>query len=366
MSEPVESLDPVNAPAPQQPDPVRRLALYLTMVTASLFLYSVWAQRVIPFSGFGIVQANLIRIAPQVAGLVDDVAVVDNQLVEKGELLFSIETDNYQLALAQQEAHLATVGLVIGADTAAVQTAQARVIQAQAVRNNARLQVQRASDLNRRGLLSQSQYDQAEAAYLQAEGAVDEAEANLEKAKANLGPSGQQNPRLQEALANLRRARLDLLRTEVKAPGEGVITNVQLAPGHYVGVGSAAMTFIDADDIWITAMYGENSLEHIRPGLPVDIVLEVLPGRVFQGTVRSVGWGIAGGTSTESSSGLMNAPASSGDVRFPVLVTFDQRPPSGVRYGSEASVLVYTEEAGMLSMLGAAWIRLVSILTYLF
>ena len=108
-----------------------------------------------------------------------------------------------------------------------------------------------------------------------------EAEAELERAKQELGPQGSDNPQFREALAAVEKAKLDLLRTTVVAPSDGVITNLQLTEGEFVAVGQAAMTFIDTSDAWINANFRENSLENVKAGDPVELVLDALPGRIL-------------------------------------------------------------------------------------
>ena len=122
--------------------------------------------------------------------------------------------------------------------------------------------------------------------------------AELEKDKEQLGPVGADNPELREAVADVEKAKLDLLRTKVVAPSDGVVTNLQLTRGQFVGVGQAALTFIDARDVWFSANFRENSLESIVPDAISEIVLDVLPGRVFDGKVENVSWGYPKGQST--------------------------------------------------------------------
>src|SRR4029453_15328663 len=126
-----------------------------------------------------------------------------------------------------------------------------------------------------------------------AEASVREAEAEVEKSKEQLGPSGADNPELREAVAAVEKAKLDLVRTKVFAPSDGVVTNLQLTTGQFVGVGQAALTFIDARDVWFSGNFRGNPLESITPEARAEIVLDVFPGRVFGGKVENVGWGVS-------------------------------------------------------------------------
>ena len=123
------------------------------------------------------------------------------------------------------------MGQTIGASTAAVDVAQARVVESKAVRDNVQDQATRAMELVKRGVYAQAKHDEAKAALDQANASVVAAEADLARAQEELGPAGKDNPQLKEALAALEKAQLDLLRTTVSAPAEGVVTNLQLSVG---------------------------------------------------------------------------------------------------------------------------------------
>ena len=225
-------------------------------------------------------------MAPEVAGRVIEVNVVDNQRVTAGDVLFRIDPQPFTIALQQADAKLAGVGQSIGASTAAVSSAQERLVTAQAKRDNTREQVARIFELVEKEVYAKARADQATAQIQSAEAGVREAEAELERAKQELGPQGADNPQFREALAAVEKAKLDLLRTTVVAPSDGVITNLQLTDGEFVAVGQAALTFIDASDVWINANFRENSLENVKPDDPVELVLDTLPGRIFAAKVR--------------------------------------------------------------------------------
>jgi len=366
MNEPSPAAEPEPETRPEPRDPVRRLTIWLAGIALLLLVYVLIAQRLTPYTSQGSVQAFLIRLAPEVSGRVIDVAVSDNQVVAAGMPLFSIDPEPYRIAVGQAEARLATVGQSLGADTAAVQTAQARVTQAKSARDNAADNAARVVELARRGVLSAAQRDQAEATLQQAEAALAAAQSDLERARKNLGPTGEDNPRLKEAMAALEKARLDLLRTTVKAPNAGVITNVQLAPGQYAGVGTPAMTFIDTNAIWIITMLEENSLEYLKPGTEADVVFDALPGRVFEARIESLGWGSAGSTGTDQITGLLTTPsANPADRSFPVTLVMTDPLPRGLRFGSRATAIFYTDKMGLMDWIAAGWIRLVSLLTYI-
>jgi multidrug resistance efflux pump len=198
---------------------------------------------------------------------------------------------------------------------------------------------------------------------------VREAASEVERARQELGPQGTDNPQFREALAAVERAKLDLIHTTVVAPSDGVITNLQLTESEFVGVGQAALTFIDTRDVWVNANFRENGLENVKPGDPVELVLDVLPGRIFAAKVESVGWGVSQG-SIDPTTGLPKISEPMGLIRNPQRFTVKIEPnrkdyvPGSVRYGSQANAIVYATDNAVVNAIGSLWMRLVTILTY--
>lgn len=359
----------VSEPAAVNPagNPLRRIALIILMLAIVLFILSVFMERRTPSSSQAQVQAYVVGIASEVTGRVIDVSVTDNSRVEPDQILFHIDPTRYQIAVAGAEASLARVGQSIGASTATVDAVQAKLVEAKASRDNVREQVTRAMELVKRGVYAKAKFDEAKSALDQSEASVKAAEAELVKAQEDLGPAGTDNPQLKEAMAALEQAQLDLLHTAVRAPSEGVVTNLQLSVGKVVSAAQPAMTFIDVGTIWIAAAFKENSLENVAVGNRAEILFDALPGRLFAARVESVGLGVSQG-GTEPSSGLPTIRNDSGWVReaqlFPVRLILEEGRPKGVRYGSQATVVIYTGENPVTNAWGSLWIRILSVLTY--
>ena len=352
-----------------QPDPVRRWTLIILGLIVVLFFYSMIADRMTPYTSQATVQTFVVRMAPEVAGRVIEVNVVDNQRVKAGDVLFRIDARPFTIAHAQAEARLAGVGQTIGASTAAVTSAQERLIEAEAKRDNVREQANRILQLVEKGVYAKARKDTATKELEVTEAAVREAASEVERAKQELGPKGNDNPQFREALAAVEQAKLNLLHTTISAPSDGVITNLQLTEGEFVPVGQAALTFIDTSDAWINANFRENSLENVKAGDPVELVLDTLPGRVFDAKVQSIGWGVSQG-SIDPETGLPKITEPMGLVRNPQRFAVMIEPnradyvPGSVRYGSQANVIVYATGNALMNAIGALWIRLVAILTY--
>jgi multidrug resistance efflux pump len=349
---------------------VRRWTLLVLGLCALLFVYHLFADRFTPFTSQGSVAAFVVPIAPEVAGLVTSVEVIDNQRVKVGDVLVRIDDLRYRLAVAEAEATLAQSGQDVGAGAAEVTAAIAQLEDARAHLAHMRKQATRAENLVAQRALPTARLDQAVAAVAQAEAAVSAAAANVRKAQERVGPQGADNPRVRAALAALQLAQRQVEDTVVRAPSDGVITDLQIAAGSYAAVGRPLMTFIAADQVWVEAAMRENNLGALKLGDPTEIVLDVDPGRVHPGRVAGIGWGVAHGQGDTAGELPTLQPQTSWlqeARRFPVRIEFAQHPlPAGVRVGSQASVIAFTGDHPVLAALGWLRIRLESLLTYVY
>ncbi|AVH34467.1 HlyD family secretion protein [Vibrio fluvialis] len=342
----------------------RKLSVYIIVIVLAIWMYSLWSDRVTPITSIARVHSYLVRVAPEVSGNIVEVSIKNNQVVRAGDVMFRVDARNYELAVRSAQANLELAGQNIGASTAAVEVAQAKVTDALAARNNAREQAARVSELASKGVLSKSELDNAIEARSRAQAALNAAEASLQQAKQNLGPKGNNNPQILAAMVSLEKAQLDLQKTSVTAPSDGIVTNVQLTVGQPANVGTPMLTFIDPREIWISALVRENSLEHIKPGQRVKIVLDSMPGRVLNGKVYSLGWGTGDSNNVDSTTGFIRADTTSINAqRYPVNIVFDEIP-HNIRYGSQATVAFYTEQSGLGEFLAGLWMRIVSVWTY--
>ncbi len=359
-----------NTQAETGPDPVRRVTKYVLYAASFLFIWYVVADRLAPWTDQARLQTYVIPIVSQVSGRVIEVNVEKDQVVQPGDLLFRIDPADYELAVESAESALELAGQEIGAGTASVTTAQAGVVVAETQLEHVKTQGARVFELEKQQVFSQMEGDKARAAIKAAEAALVSARATLDKARQELGKQGNENPRIRSALAALKKAQLDLSRTTLVAPSYGGITNLQIDVGHYATAGQAQMTFIEADNVWIQANMRENNIANIEPGDAVDIALDVAPGKVFSGSVSSVGFAVDNATSgsvgqlakIESSSGWLRDAQ-----RFPVIITFDDDSSRGLRrLGGQADVLVYTGNNWLVNPLGWLWIRLLSWFSYVY
>ncbi len=358
------------ATEPVKKDPVRKWTLIILLLIVGLLCWYLVADRLTPYSTQARLHALVVPITPLISGLVEEVMVGNNQAVARDDVLFTINIDDYDLQLRAAEADLQVARQSVGASTANITAAEASVTSAVASMRRAeqdaiRLRGIRGEDP---GAISERRLQATEAAFVSAVASVDAAKANLEKAKQDLGDEGERNVRILQAQVAIADAELNIERSTVRAPDDGIVIDVRLDTGNFAAAGAPQMTFVAIDNVWVQVDFTENNLGNIKQGDPVELVFDAQPGRVFKGTVRGTGFGIHVDTAP-----LGGLPTIENDKnwlrdaqRFPVLVDFESEHlgEMGVRVGSQVSVIVYTGDHPLLNMLGRWRIRLASYLSY--
>ncbi len=351
-------------------DPVKVWTLRVVAVALLLMVFYLIADRVTPVSTQARVHALVVPVAAEVSGTVTDVLVNRNQLVSAGDVLFRIDRTQYELAVVSAEANLETARQATGASEAGIPAAEAGVRAAQANLERSRQDTERLRRIKQQdpGAISDRRLEAAETTLRVAQEQVNAARASLEQARRNLGETGEQNARIQQALAALEQAQVNLSRTEVLAPTDGVVTDVRVDRGNFAGAGVPQMTFISTTDIWVQADFTENNLGKVDRGDEVDIVFDVYPGRVFDGNVRDLSFGVA-----VDSAPLGSLPTVQNNrqwlrdaQRFPVVVGFDMEREDmrQLRVGAQATVVIYATDSWIFNTLGKLYIRVGSILSY--
>jgi membrane fusion protein (multidrug efflux system) len=288
---------PTPSPAPATPprrNRLRRILLALgplALLVGATWLYFTGGRYVSTDDAY--VQADTVQLATDVGGMVAEVAVNDNQEVEKGQLLFRLDDEPYRIAVAAAEAQLAAVRNDIEASRAAYRQKQAELRQAQEDVTYYQSEFQRQSDLAARNVASRAQYDQAQRNLAVAREKVTSTQAQAQQVLASLGgdvdlPTEKQ-PRFLDAKAKLDKAQRDLRQTVVTAPRAGIVAKVKsLQPGQMLAAGTPAFTLIATDDVWIEANPKESDLTYLRDGQPAIVTVDSYPGVEWHGTVASL------------------------------------------------------------------------------
>ncbi len=274
------------------------LGIVLLALAAALLLYSRYLTK--PWTRDAYVRANVIGIAPRVAGPIIEIPIKDNQPVKKGDLLFRIDPRTFQAALEQAKGQLA---------------------QAQAKLTDLEANAKRAVDLLAQNVISREQYD-------------DQVQA-FEAAKADV----------EAAQAAVRNAELNLEFATVVSPVDGYLTNINTSPGTYVAAGQQLLALVDTATFWVAAYFKETQINHVQPGDRVRITLMGHAGQPFEGTVASTAWGIfVQDGSTSGDQMLPDVPQTVDWVRlpnrFPVRVDLTEKSPVPLRIGQTASVAI--------------------------
>lgn len=372
MSETAENRPDTPAPRePEKKDPVRRWTLIMLVLIALLLGLYLRADRVTPYTTQARANALVVPVAPEVSGTITAVQVGNNQAVNRGQALFQIDIERYQLAVQTAEASLQAAQQAVGAAAANVNAADASVDAAIASVERARQDAERMRNIREQdpGAISERRIESAEASLAVAESQLRAAEASRERAIQDLGAEGEENSRILQAQAALDQARLNLERATVRAPGDGVVTSVRLDTGNFAAAGKPQMTFIATHDVWIQADFTENNLGHIKAGDPVGIIFDFLPGQVLEGKVREVGYGVAVDKAPLGSLPTINNDSNwlRQSQRYPVLIDFSLPGGAGsvpLKVGSQASVVVYTGSHVLMNPLSRIMMRVRSILAY--
>jgi multidrug resistance efflux pump len=379
------SEEPAAEPATPEPPPLpspspppgkgSRLGaiIVLVLIVASLAWYFV-SDRLTPYTSQARVQAFVVPVAAEVAGIVLKVYVRNNDEVQAGQRLFDIDPNPYRIALQRSRSDYESVLRSVNASRVAVEAAKAGLQAAAADRVYAEQDSRRLEQIFAEdpGAISVRRVQSAQAALIKARSQEKAAEAELRRAQESAGESGDNNAQLLSARAAIEKAELDFKRTQVAAPARGMVTDLRTDAGQFAQAGAPLMTLIAVHDLWISADMTENNLGNINPGDEVAIVLDVLPGKVWKGRVRSVGSGVSGGS--EAKPGALPTIENSRDwlrraQRFPVAVEFapsERAELRAVRIGGQAEVLVYTGDHAVMNWLGTVFIKMMSYLSYVY
>ena len=280
------------------------------------------------------VHAAKLMVSTDVSGIVSSVDVHEGETVKAGDVLFRIDPKQFQIALDNAKANLEQTALSIRAmkqdyarmqNDVAAERAQVQLDQTTFDRNAALL---------RSATVSQSSYDQArytlDADQAKLKALQDQAAVQLARLGGNAEIPVEQHPQYLQAKAQVDEAQRQLNHTVVRAPFDGVVTQVDaLQPGTYLVSQTAALTnagaigLVGTNDIWVDANMKETDLTHVRSGDHVKVYVDTYPGHVWSGTVQS----IAPAAGSEFS--ILPAQNSSGNwvkvvQRIPVRVAIDK------------------------------------------
>lgn len=293
------------------------------------------------------VQQDMVSIVAEVAGRITDVAVMENEPVEAGDLLFRIDPEAYQIAYEQAQAGIAAARLQVEQMRSAYRQAEAELKQARDDLDYKQKVFDRYQKLVQSGTSSRAQFDEAENDLRAAKQTLARDEQALEGARAALDGNPDidtdKHPLVLQAIALRDKAALDLKHAEVRAPAAGIVSQTdRLKEGQYVSVGTSVVAVMESKRSWIEANFKETDLTHMAPGQEATISIDAYPDLALSGKVASIG----AGTGSEFS--LLPAQNATGNwvkvvQRVPVRIELDQATSElPLKAGLSASVEVDT------------------------
>lgn len=238
------------------------------------------------------IKADKIAVSPDISGRVTAVAIVADQVVDRGAMLFRIDPEPHRIALEKAEAHLA----------AAIRDAEAlkalyhqRVARRLLAEGDVSFQAQsheRQMQLGKKGFVSKSGMDTADKNLRSARDQIVIIEQEIAEMKARLGgnpeASTTSQPAVREARALRDQAAFDLARTEVRAPAAGVVTNFDLQPGEHVTAGKVVFSLVGTDEVWVQANFKETDLTYVKAGQSAVVHIDTYPDNDRAGVVASI------------------------------------------------------------------------------
>lgn len=262
----------------------------LALALVGAYYYAIGGRYVSSENAY--VKADKIAISTDISGRVAQVNVHENEIVKKGDVLFEIDKEPFQIALEKAEAQLGSAKAEIASmrDLYREKAAEQKTVEQDV--SFFKEQFERRSKLLKRGMVNSERFDSAarnlEAARNRADGVREE----LGRIMTRLGGSPDlptdKNPEVLAAISRLQEAKLNLSHTVVRAPASGIITKNDLQVGEYVTTGRPVFSIVARDDIWVEANLKETELTHVTEGQTATITVDAYPTAEWKARVSSI------------------------------------------------------------------------------
>jgi multidrug resistance efflux pump len=313
-----------------------------TVALAGLLGWAMWGSYMgAPWTRDATIRAYVATMAPEVAGRIVELNVVDNKYVRKGDLLMAIDPTNYRIAVDQAEAtvkqaqaSIQSIDAQMTVQQAQINANEAQLEQAHAVLVFAQQQAARYLDLAQKGVGSVQNAQQFSSQLNQQQAAVKTAQANFALAQRQVESLKAQRTSaeatLAQAKAQLSQAQTNFERTRILSPADGYVTNLLAQLGDYVNVGVNAISLVDANSFWVDGYFEETNLAPIRIGDPAQIKLMGY-SQTVRGHVDSIARAINVSNAQPNNQGVATVNPIFTWVRLaqriPVRVHIDEVPP---------------------------------------
>lgn len=339
--------DPLAPPQRRKPKiKILFIALLGLIVLAGVIVYYI--NDVAPYESTddAFIDGYITLLSSRVPGQVTRLLVVDNQMVKAGDVLLEIDPRDYQTALSQARADLVVAQGQLERSYAEVSVAQAKVTETQSAVIAAQAQAQKAdNDLERyesveSQAISKTDFDSTKSQALAANANLDAAKAQVKGAQSSVllsqADEASAKAAVLQAQAKLQQAQLNLSYTKIIAPRDGRVTARSVQLGNYLQAGQVLLAIV-SKDVWVTANFKETQLAHMRPGQPVELIIDAYPNRKFKAKVDSLQ------TGTGARFSLLPPENAVGNYvkvvqRVPVKIVFDEPLPDDLDISPGMSV----------------------------
>jgi membrane fusion protein (multidrug efflux system) len=239
------------------------------------------------------VQADRVGVSTDVSGIVQDVAVKDNEHVAAGQVLYRLDPRQFQIALDNAKANLSQIALSIDAMKQDYHRMESDVAAQQAQVDLDQKNYERNAMLLKTATVSQAVFDQARYTLDNDKGKLAALQRQVQVQLAKLGGDPEipttDHPQYRQVKAMVDEAQRQLDHTVIAAPFAGTVTNVpSIAPGKYLSASTTAFFLVDTDHVWVDATPKETELTYVRPGQKATISVDTYPDAEWHGVVESV------------------------------------------------------------------------------
>jgi multidrug efflux system membrane fusion protein len=311
-------------------------------VLTLLVLFIAWQvlTRYVVYTDDAYVRSDLIALAPQVTGRIVTVAVTDNQVVRRGDLLIEIDSEPFQLAVNANHARLEQADAIEQAGRASKAAAHDQLASATAQSVDAQDMEKRLAAFGQSGAFSRDEEDAALATSQSSQARVAAGRATIDRTRSMLGA---QQAEIGQAQAELASAEWRLSKTKIFAPMDGTISNLNVQVGDTANADRPLIGIIAAGGWRVVANYKQSYLPSIHPGATAWVWLDAHPWHFYRGRIRSIGRGI---DRQRGDSGLLPYIAPTTDWirlqhRFPVTVDLVDPPSDLTLYmGADARTVI--------------------------
>ena len=262
----------------------------LVAVVAGLTIYATGGQEVETDNAY--VKANIVPISAAVTGQVIEVVARDNQPVESGAVLFRLDPEPYQIAVAGARAQMDVARTNVQSLRAEYRATLQDAAEARSRIEFLEKQLARQEFLKEKGMTRGDTYDEARHNLEAAKRRLDSIREKTNRVVAELSGNPdmpvERLPRYAEARAAYDAAMLDLSRALIKAPFAGVVSNMKLQVGEFVEKGAPMFSLIESGPLWIEANYKETQLTYMTVGQPAKVVADAYPDQEWPASVEAI------------------------------------------------------------------------------